>query len=380
MDTVSPFVGDSDATVTRARLARVLGVFLLVGCSSLLGLEDGGLQGSSCSSASDCDPKHGAVCFEGQCRTACVLGCKADEQCTAGACVEVILPQGGGGAGTGGSGTAGGAGGAGGAGAGGAGPEGNLLRVLRVTGPNAGNGGRGGSENPTTPVDPAADGAPDSASGIYVISQGDGQAKRCLEVSETQAKTTVCDSFDDERKFYLDPGSPGHVRVRSAQHSGCIAGGAASPIVTVCSEDVEFELVSRYDGRVQLRDPSTDKCLASAGKLEFETCTSDTVWEVTPVNLSIARDAAFSATTTSMFGYYSVDYIHDGDYDTGLSDHSWTHDWNYPTIIFPQHVEVEFSEQHQFCRIDLLTTLSYEIKEYDIQYWDGGAWSSLSWL
>ena len=63
---------------TRARLARVLGVFLLVGCSSLLGLEDGGLQGSSCSSASDCDPKH--VCFEGQCRTSCVLGCKADDR------------------------------------------------------------------------------------------------------------------------------------------------------------------------------------------------------------------------------------------------------------------------------------------------------------
>src|SRR5688572_201197 len=69
----------------RTGLSRVLALALaLVGCSTLLGLEDGKTQGA-CSADRECAPDH--ACLLGACRS----GCSSDDECgEASRCLKAI--------------------------------------------------------------------------------------------------------------------------------------------------------------------------------------------------------------------------------------------------------------------------------------------------
>jgi microsomal dipeptidase-like Zn-dependent dipeptidase len=70
---------------------------------------------------------------------------------------------------------------------------------------------------------------------------------------------------------------------------------------------------------------------------------------------------------------YSAGRVNDGDASTALGGfHSWANDYGAP---LPQSVELSWSSPITASRVDLYTTSGYELRNYDIQYWNGSSWA-----
>jgi microsomal dipeptidase-like Zn-dependent dipeptidase len=70
---------------------------------------------------------------------------------------------------------------------------------------------------------------------------------------------------------------------------------------------------------------------------------------------------------------YSAARVNDGDTSTALGGfHSWANDYGAP---LPQSVELSWSSPITASRVDLYTTSGYELRNYDIQYWNGSGWA-----
>jgi len=119
--------------------------------------------------------------------------------------------------------------------------------------------------------------------------------------------------------------------------------------------------------------------------LQFACAASDPGGEDTPASarpLSLCINVAIGATATaqSAFPGYDAARINDGDRNTtvgGLT--SWANADAYgPDGFLPNWVSLDFGGPRTFDRVDLYTTSSYEIQNYDIQALSAGAWTTIA--
>lgn len=93
---------------------------------------------------------------------------------------------------------------------------------------------------------------------------------------------------------------------------------------------------------------------------------------------NLALSASTSASTTFCWGtglhcYYSH-RINDGSRNTTVGGYySWANNWG-EGISLPQWVELDFGSPISFNRVELYTSSGYQIRDYDIQYWNGSGW------
>jgi hypothetical protein len=85
-----------------------------------------------------------------------------------------------------------------------------------------------------------------------------------------------------------------------------------------------------------------------------------------------------TATAQSTYSGYSAAHVVDGDRSTALGQTtSWANDYNPPSTVLPQWLEIDFGVDRTFSRVDVFTTASYPIKDYDVTYWDGLIWTTI---
>ncbi|MDI3287348.1 discoidin domain-containing protein [Polyangium sp. 15x6] len=94
---------------------------------------------------------------------------------------------------------------------------------------------------------------------------------------------------------------------------------------------------------------------------------------------NLALGASTSASSTFCSGSdvhcYHPERINDGDPSTALGGYtSWSNDYGNS---LPQWVELNFGSAHSFARVELYTTMGYEVQNYELQYWNGSAWLPL---
>ncbi|QGQ98985.1 DUF5011 domain-containing protein [Paenibacillus psychroresistens] len=87
---------------------------------------------------------------------------------------------------------------------------------------------------------------------------------------------------------------------------------------------------------------------------------------------------AIGATATALTTYegYSAAKINDGSNDTSLGQpYSWT---NLAVPALPQWIELDWGVNNKtFNRVELYTSSGYEIRDYQILYWNGSSWVDL---
>jgi hypothetical protein len=94
---------------------------------------------------------------------------------------------------------------------------------------------------------------------------------------------------------------------------------------------------------------------------------------------NLARDPGTSAVAQSTYPGYAATRAIDGDRSTVVGGaHSWAnaHD-SAPGGRLPQRFEVDLPAVRQVEGINLYTTSGYELRDYDIEAWDGSAWQML---
>lgn len=94
---------------------------------------------------------------------------------------------------------------------------------------------------------------------------------------------------------------------------------------------------------------------------------------------NLARDPGVTATAQSSYGDYSPQRVIDGDRNTTVGPaYSWANAHTYgPDGRLPQWLEIDLHAARSFNQIDLYTSAGYAIKNYDIEAWDGGAWTPI---
>ncbi len=95
---------------------------------------------------------------------------------------------------------------------------------------------------------------------------------------------------------------------------------------------------------------------------------------VPTTNLALSATASASSTYCQGTGEhcYLPSRINDGNTSTALGGFfSWANDGYQPTLPW---VELTWSNPVTLQRIELFTTTGYEVRDYDIQYWNGSAW------
>ncbi|MCD9021505.1 discoidin domain-containing protein [Cohnella silvisoli] len=85
-----------------------------------------------------------------------------------------------------------------------------------------------------------------------------------------------------------------------------------------------------------------------------------------PSHLAVGGTA--SASTTDTANGYAASKVID---DAATTDFNG---WASASTTMPQWVQVDFGENKTFGRVDLYTTSGYELRGYQIQYWNGTAW------
>jgi hypothetical protein len=260
---------------------------------------------------------------------------------------------------------------------GGAGPDGGGAGGaggddIGVGGASAGAGGDGGGVI-ETPVDPKLDGADDAASGRYRLHYK--PQPKCL-ASNDGLSAASCSNNQDQ-KFFLDGAGGKFVRVRGVESNQCIGlVEDAEPGSVVCTEDAKVQLIPTGNGYFQLVLPN-DTCLGVlADAPRTVKCTAETVWSLDDVGTNFALSSKWLATST--FPGYSTDYAHDGDHNAGLSGHSWANNWNPPSVVLPQEVDIDLGAPKQFSTVNVFTSSGYEIGSYDLDYFNGISWVSLA--
>jgi|GEM_PF-4129292 len=94
---------------------------------------------------------------------------------------------------------------------------------------------------------------------------------------------------------------------------------------------------------------------------------------------NLARDPGVTATAQSSFGGYSPQRVIDGDRNTTVGPaYSWANAHVYGADgRLPQWLEIDLHTPRSFDRIDLYTSAGYAIKNYDIEAWNGSAWTTI---
>ncbi|MEM9103078.1 MAG: discoidin domain-containing protein [Pseudomonadota bacterium] len=90
--------------------------------------------------------------------------------------------------------------------------------------------------------------------------------------------------------------------------------------------------------------------------------------------VNIAGEGIPSAQST--FPGYDVRNINDGDTNTTVGgSYSWANGHTYTSNgLLPQWTQLAFSSQRTFSKVVLYTSYGYELKDYDIQVFDGYNW------
>jgi hypothetical protein len=266
-----------------------------------------------------------------------------------------------------------GSGGSGGTAAG-AGPDGDVGGAGSA-GESAGGAGEGGAGGGGVEpaIDPKLDGADDAASGRYHLHYKG--VDKCLGAFDGQLYGATC-AAGDTQAFFLDGAGAGSVRVRGVATDACVGNAGPNLGLVVCNEDASLQLVSLGFGFVQLK-LTPELCLGLINEAPaILKCNTDTAWSLDALGTNYALKAKWTATST--FPGYSVDYAHDGDLNDGLSGHSWANNWQPPSVVLPQEVNVDLGAPKQFSVINVFTSKGYEIGSYDIDYWNGSAWINLA--
>lgn len=93
-------------------------------------------------------------------------------------------------------------------------------------------------------------------------------------------------------------------------------------------------------------------------------------WKPRP---NLARSSTPSASST--FNGYSVANIIDGNQTTAqLSNMSWTN----VSGVLPQWVQLDFGANRTFSKVELFTSIGYELRDYDVEYLDGATWKKVA--
>ncbi len=86
------------------------------------------------------------------------------------------------------------------------------------------------------------------------------------------------------------------------------------------------------------------------------------------------------ATAQSTFPGYSASRVNDGNISTTVGGaYSWANALNNgPDGYLPQWLQLDFGSTKTIDEIRLYTSASFEIKDYDLQYWNGSAWVTIA--
>lgn len=94
-----------------------------------------------------------------------------------------------------------------------------------------------------------------------------------------------------------------------------------------------------------------------------------------------AQNLALNATATaqSTFSGYSPSRVNDGNRNTRVGGaYSWANGHKYtPDGRLPQWLQLSFGRLERISKVVLYTSLGYEIKDYDIQVWNGNRWTTV---
>ena len=94
-----------------------------------------------------------------------------------------------------------------------------------------------------------------------------------------------------------------------------------------------------------------------------------------PVNLALGATTASASSTfcgALPENCYSATRANDGDASMELGGfHSWSNEDNTP----PHWVELSFDVPRTFGRVELYTTERYAVQDYQLEAWDGSAWT-----
>lgn len=89
---------------------------------------------------------------------------------------------------------------------------------------------------------------------------------------------------------------------------------------------------------------------------------------------NLARTAIVAASST--YPGYSPSRVNDGSQSTALGGaYSWANAANTP---LPQWVQLDFGVTKTFSRVEVYTTATYALRDYDIQIWNGVNWSTIA--
>ncbi|NVJ61871.1 MAG: discoidin domain-containing protein [Gammaproteobacteria bacterium] len=92
---------------------------------------------------------------------------------------------------------------------------------------------------------------------------------------------------------------------------------------------------------------------------------------------NMALNARASAQST--FSGYSPSNVNDGNRNTRVGGaYSWANGHKYtPDGRLPQWLQLDFGQYKRISKVVLYTSLGYEIKDYDIQVWNGSSWNTV---
>jgi hypothetical protein len=196
-----------------------------------------------------------------------------------------------------------------------------------------------------------------------------------------------------DQQFQLDPVAAGQFRLRQYVQGSCLYVDPAAPTTvrhkSCASADASqtFKLVSlgSLGSRIfRLQHATTGLCVsingADAGTVTTAACSSSTTQVVSVQRLS-GENLALRATALaqSTYGGYAAARINDGSRSTDLGGaSSWTNAHQSAADgLLPQWIQLDFGSSKSFDRVDLLTTSTYPLKNYELQFWDGSIWRHL---
>ncbi|MEN0063386.1 MAG: MopE-related protein [Myxococcota bacterium] len=212
-----------------------------------------------------------------------------------------------------------------------------------------------------------------SAKAIAACAAPPGTVTTALDCDDTTAAVSpdaveVCNGIDDDcaggaddgldfDDYYPDNDGDGYGDSNGATVSACAEPEGYTLDATDCDDGRD----DVNPGQIELCNGIDDDCANGA----------DDGLIVPRVNL--ARGATASATNT--FSGYSAANLVDGDRSTDLDeDDSWT---NSNGERATAEVELDFGGDVTFGRIDVYSTLGYEMQGFTVEYWDGKAWVAL---
>lgn len=190
---------------------------------------------------------------------------------------------------------------------------------------------------------------------------------------------------DPNMRFSLDPVGANRFRIRNVATNQCLYGhdqngGTANHWQCWDDPSMVFVMDPVSDTTFRLRHERTGKCLypsgGNGGTMNVWSCWDDPnmVFTLDAAGPNWARTAAASAQTT--FSGYSVERTNDGDRSTALGgSHSWANRWGTPDL--PQYVTYDFGGERTVSRVNLFTTASYALQDFDIVYRNGSSWITL---